>query len=572
METLVRPELFSDIAAALSSRGWRASGEASGVCFALDERVAGGVVRITLVFDPDQPWLLPAATLRVVSGSPDDFSLHRVGGFFCHIDPDTLEWNPEAPDFLGNVIFLADRAVGELHRLQKGGQVGIEDAEFSVHWAGSVVYLDIGDDDWPPSNDHRLELRDMERPEHPEAPPLTLARIVTSSENARYDGLKSTQGEGLVPHVCARLSEFPFPTWAGHPPVNLAQLSQWLLAHRPDDASAIWRGLAKAICPSAGRQSRALMLIETAAGRFGAILTPAPGVLSGHRPGAKLAEALRGNNQLTQSIAISRLEFERVDDDFVLTRNAPDGKAALAGKHIHLLGAGTIGGQLADLLVQAGAGTRGGSLRVFDPQRLKAENLGRHVAGVPALGIAKAQIVIDRLKRQRLASNVSAHVTVAGDPGLHSGADLVIDATAAPNVGAHLSNYARRERSWSLISAAVEGEGWFASAHLYRGVGGEACRTCLEPWIGGRGSHVAVHSSPTKKVTACGELYTPYRAAAACVAAALASELACDWAGGKPHPLYRVVAMPSAPKHTSTPKHRSPRSQPGCACSTGEQS
>ncbi|MFC3105425.1 ThiF family adenylyltransferase [Salinisphaera aquimarina] len=534
----------------------------------LNEPVVNGIVRIRLTFDPERLWLLPTATLETVSGSPSKIPLHRFGEWFCYLDPETVEWNPESSDFIGHVVCASDRVVSELHRLQKGKEIREQDSEFTVHWAGKFAYLDIPEQAWPPRSGTSLTVFKLSRPELKDADPINVIALSGKNEGERYSGFDLHANKQLLPCVSVKLTKYPFASWDDWPPTTLAQLNRWIRSHRPAKEKATWRELARVILPQQGRPSSALILIETQAGRFGAVLEAGPRQLAGFRPGAKLAERLRGSNNLTRSLSISRWAFERLDDDFVLTRNSPSESAPLAGKHIHLLGAGSIGGSLADLLVQAGAGRNCGSLHIFDPQVLRAENCGRHLLGVTALGRNKATAVVERLRRERLVENVWAHPCAAGDPKLHKNADLVIDATAAPNVGAHLSNHARWHRSWALISVSVEGEGWVASTHLYRGVAGESCRECLEPWIGGRGSHIPKGCEPEQRDGGCGSRYTPYRAAAACMAASLASELACDWALGNASKLFRAVKMPSAPRHVKAAKYWSPKSLPGCICAT----
>ncbi|WP_428311380.1 ThiF family adenylyltransferase [Hydrocarboniphaga sp.] len=269
---------------------------------------------------------------------------------------------------------------------------------------------------------------------------------------------------------------------------------------------------------------------------------------------------------MAKRIRVVRVTFDRIDDDFVLTRNAPDRTAPLADKRIHLIGAGAVGSTLADRLVQAGAGKGRGQFHIFDPDRLNPENLGRHLLGVTYLGLNKAEGVAHYLKRNRLAMNVKGHALSGAQADMHRDADLVIDATSAPNIGAMLGNTARTLRRWSLMYVFVEGEGWVAGSYLYRGRAGEACRNCLEPWIGGTGSHVRKTYEPKPRDNGCGGSYTPYRAAAADIAAALASELACDWATDSVVNRYRSVRLPNAPKHVRDGYYSSPQSKVDCIC------
>lgn len=562
-----RPEVFAEIAAALKSRRWVARADADGIAYTLDEAVEGGVIQVRLRFDPKRMWVPPLASLKTVSGTPKGFVLHRYWWGFCYLDFQSIEWNPEAPEFISHVVWAAERAIAELHRLQRGEKIFEADSEFVVHWSGIPAYLDIIGADWPPRAGAKLERLDYSRPEFPNSTPLTVYRLKGGSLPDRYKSFEQVAVQPLVPVVVGNLNDYPFAAAKAWPPKALADLNPWLLAHDPVEQKALWRSIADAMHADRSRPSNVLLLLDTKAGRFGALLVVNKEILKKFRSGLPLAEQLHGINNLTRSITVQRVTFERLDDDFVLARNAPETRAVLAGKNIHLLGAGAVGGQLADMLVQAGAGTGDGELHIFDPQIYRSENSGRHLLGVPALGMYKAEALKQHLKRQRLAGNVFAHTQYAGDVNLHQKADLVIDATASPYLGSVLSNAARRERQWALLSAFVEGEGWVAGAYLYRGVPGDACRDCLEPWVGGKGSHIREAHQNRPRDNGCGGSYTPYRAAAAAIASAMACELACDWAIGKATDRYRTFRLPSAPSHVARGRTSSPASRSGCICS-----
>ncbi|HBP3856279.1 TPA: thiamine biosynthesis protein ThiF, partial [Pseudomonas aeruginosa] len=67
----------------------------------------------------------------------------------------------------------------------------------------------------------------------------------------------------------------------------------------------------------------------------------------------------------------------RIDDRYLAQRNIPKSKT-LAGKNLAVVGCGTIGGYLSDMLVKAGAGTCGGKLTLVDFDYLLPQNIGRH--------------------------------------------------------------------------------------------------------------------------------------------------------------------------------------------------
>lgn len=72
----------------------------------------------------------------------------------------------------------------------------------------------------------------------------------------------------------------------------------------------------------------------------------------------------------------------------------PREREALAGQVISIIGCGSFGSALADMLVRAGAG----KLILIDPETLAAENLGRHVLTLGDVGRPKAAALATRLR------------------------------------------------------------------------------------------------------------------------------------------------------------------------------
>ena len=79
-------------------------------------------------------------------------------------------------------------------------------------------------------------------------------------------------------------------------------------------------------------------------------------------------------------------------------RNVPD-MQTLSGKRLVIIGCGTIGGYLAEMLVKAGAGTAGGQLTLVDFDSLYPQNIGRHRLGFPNLFSNKATGMVEELQR-----------------------------------------------------------------------------------------------------------------------------------------------------------------------------
>lgn len=80
----------------------------------------------------------------------------------------------------------------------------------------------------------------------------------------------------------------------------------------------------------------------------------------------------------------------------------PREREALAGRHFSIVGCGSFGSALADMLVRAGAG----ALTLIDPEVLSVENLGRHVLTSRDLGRPKVHALAERLREVNSALEV----------------------------------------------------------------------------------------------------------------------------------------------------------------------
>lgn len=556
--------LLQSIAAALEPGGWRHRVSHQGIEFVKVEPVKGGEFELVLRFDRKRLHWPPVSLVKIVKGQPDDFPWHRLGeNILCHFDSATAEWDPESPLFAHHVVFVAQHFVQEFHRLQKGEALTEADLEFAVHWQGHCSYLDIPQAEWLPVQGSRLERLEFKAAETGRE--VWIYRLA-ETDSGRYDAFQGRKPTALIPVVYVELQKSPRTIEGDWPPDNLAALNRFLHQHSPTAGKALWRDFADAMTQSSCARASALIVMRTEVGFFGALVDAGKGGLKGFRRNV-LPQMLSQNNQLTRCIKVSRYTFYRVDEDSILGRNQPGDRIPLVGLNIHLIGLGAVGSILADRLVQAGAGSSGSSLHLFDFDVLRPENLGRHLLGVPYLGMGKAEGVSLFLRRNRLVSNVIPHQVIWRDAEIHLGADLVIDATAVPSVGAALSNDARKSRTYAVLWAFVEGKGWVAGAFLYRGRAGEACRTCAEPWLGGAGSNVESANAPVGRSNGCGGVYMPFRAAAADIAAALASELACDWANGLSGKTYRTMRLAGAPSYVHRSRNETRRSKAGCVCS-----
>jgi hypothetical protein len=100
----------------------------------------------------------------------------------------------------------------------------------------------------------------------------------------------------------------------------------------------------------------------------------------------------------TFGLKVTPVSVMRIDNNYISQRNIP-GLHTLAGKNIAIIGCGTIGGYLSEMLVKAGAGVSGGRLTLVDYETLSPQNIGRHRLGFPDLFSNKAVAMAKELTR-----------------------------------------------------------------------------------------------------------------------------------------------------------------------------
>ena len=214
----------------------------------------------------------------------------------------------------------------------------------------------------------------------------------------------------------------------------------------------------------------------------------------------------------------------RIDDQYLAQRNIPTSKT-LAGKNIVVVGCGTIGGYLSEMLCKAGAGISDGRITLVDFDILLPQNIGRHRLGFPDLLSNKAVAMANELKR--LAPGVEVRALPVDVRQAQLGElDLLIDASGEEALGHWLcSNFSRVP----ILSVWIEGPGTAVRA-LLRTNGSGACYRCL--WQSNKRGELRSVIDPLPVVLAghgCEGLYVPFPASVSVHAASLGAEMTLDW-------------------------------------------
>lgn len=253
----------------------------------------------------------------------------------------------------------------------------------------------------------------------------------------------------------------------------------------------------------------------------------------------------------TKEVMLQHESATEADLRFCVGRNL-DGRTGLIGKRVALIGCGTIGGYLAHLLVQNGAGCDA-PLTLYDPDTLKPGNLGRHVLGFGDLSRPKAEALAAFVQGFHPDVDVTYRQGNAlADWDALARCDLVIDATGDANVSTALNGLylrARRDgQQLALLHAWVFGNG--VAGQSFLNLGDElACYRCLRAGFGGQWRYNPMRDpdAEVRRATAhCGEGgYVPFPSDAPVAAAAVAVRAAVDWAGGEPgHRLRTTIVDP----------------------------
>ncbi|MGK4233169.1 E2/UBC family protein [Providencia hangzhouensis] len=247
---------------------------------------------------------------------------------------------------------------------------------------------------------------------------------------------------------------------------------------------------------------------------------------SGKKLTTKLATLLSGKKSCT---AYQRLGVIRADIKTLLSRNSQrQGTKSLSEKRIALVGCGTIGGYLAELLLRNGAGCNKGFLHLYDDDLYNPSNFGRHTLSSHDFGRSKSISLAKKLQ-----DSVHLQTKIFGfEKQFHISADvmqkydIIIDATGRPPVSKRIAAIVRNipaEQRPTIIHAFNDGNGRVSKVFIDDG---RSCYGCMvsnpEKYRNGIDSRFYHLDISSEKNKSCGSTYTPYDAAVSSITASLA--------------------------------------------------
>lgn len=140
------------------------------------------------------------------------------------------------------------------------------------------------------------------------------------------------------------------------------------------------------------------------------------------------------SSSLTEPLLLP-IEVSRIDRRWALSRDhQAEQLDALTGKRVVVLGGGSLGSPVLELLARAGIG----HLEIVDPEAFEVENLPRHTLDMQSIGFSKSMQLKRRIERISPAIDIVAHpmgatewaAQLAGKPR----PDLIIDCSGERSV------------------------------------------------------------------------------------------------------------------------------------------
>ncbi len=226
---------------------------------------------------------------------------------------------------------------------------------------------------------------------------------------------------------------------------------------------------------------------------------------------------------------IVRCSVQRADPDWIAFRGGRVHMHDLRSRHVALLGCGSLGGGLAELLAHSGVG----ALTVVDPDIVTYDNIGRLNLGAESVGQPKAEAL--KAKIERALPHISCTAVTKSWTAIERKLgtfDLTISTMAIWQENMLLNRIAIETSVRPLIYGWLEPHALAAHAVCIR-----TARSCIECGfsVDGRAKTAAtIWDGDTRQPEpGCGGMFQPYGAIDLVPAHALVAELALDVLCGK---------------------------------------
>ncbi len=482
--------------------------------------ICGKLVRIRVTLEDDTFVDLPGIQLLE---RPDDMPciVPHVSqdGDVCYAAHGTLVFNIFDP--AGQTLACVERAIEVVQGAIRGDLAADLAEEFFAYWQGELVFADM------PLTQASSGKAFFCKHASSGSQFVFLTDDVERTKKKLSDSIFNAQQHAVDVQVVNSKSS-PGVRQTSWPPTTVGEFLSWQGELDSDCSRRIVRSLEKVM--KSGRRYVAV-LIQSPTSWYGILAEFDQKERSGN-----LIHRLNVRPTLLKS-KIFPLSVMRIDDDYLASRNVPERKTLL-GLRIALVGCGTIGGYLADLLVRSGAGLKGGLLSLIDSGSFMPGNMGRHRLGLPSMFKFKASELADELKRVVPSACVEACVEDVRKVTNLADFDVVIDVTGEEALSNFLNKTMRQERFVPMVFSWVAGAGESVHA-LIRDTPEVACYHCMSTHQVASGAVV----SPSYAGFGCESLYVPFPVSVSVSAAALALDAVLDWVNGESSPRFRSRVM-----------------------------
>lgn len=474
--------------------------------------------KIEIQLDPEFFDLPRIRLLEIPLGLPPIIPHLGADGTLCYLAKGTVVLDIYDP--VGQSLACLQRAAVVLGQIINGDLIEDLAEEFFAYWPGMYCFADMQGEDLGRQNCIVAKASG------------DLLWFITDDEDRTTKKLTSIGFEVTEQNVLTyrvKTIAQPLPLIGHWPPQTVGDILEWQSKLDPRCRRKIHERIKE------GEKTKAngvLVIIESP------LMTYGFAVLYDRQSSAYKARR-SSHRDLSFGLKVMPVSVVRIDDRYLAQRNIPNSKT-LAGKNLVVVGCGTIGGYLSEMLIKAGAGTCGGKITLVDFDFLLPQNIGRHRLGFPDLLSNKAKAMAKELKR--LAPDIEIRALPVDVKKAQLGElDLLIDATGEESLGHWLCEH--YPLPIPMVSVWIEGPGTAVRALLRTNISG-ACFRCL--WHSNRRGELRSTYAPLPVILAghgCEGLYVPFPASVSVQAASLGTEIILDWVNGVYSPALRTRVL-----------------------------
>ncbi|MEJ0039284.1 MAG: ThiF family adenylyltransferase [Gammaproteobacteria bacterium] len=453
-------------------------------------------------------------------------------------------------DIAGQTLACVDRAQQILSSMLRGELIADLEEEFFAYWNGDFCFMDLRQ-----SSHDRVECIIAKRHQQGRvAVFVTNDRMRTLSKIAAFGAHEDDSIHATVRRI--KTDAKPRPLASDWPPRTVRDVLHW-------------QGLLDMSCRR--KLDRHVTEVFKSGQHWMLCVIESPKLPYAFWIDFTKFRRVKGARRVTQArefvygAEVTPVSCVRVDNQYIVERAAPD-RASLMKRRIAVVGCGTIGGYLAELVVKAGAGSDGGVLTLVDNDVLLPQNIGRHRLGFDSILKNKAVALAEEMSRNMPGADIRALPVDCMQADL-AGFDIVVNATGEEALGHLLTSKLLAPRFVPSLTVWIEGPGTVVRA-LLRDTHAAACTRCMSS-SDRRPLYAAIEGEmPTLLAgQGCESLYVPFPATASVQAACLATEILTDWAGGVTSPRLRTRVLDA--RFLKGAADQNPPSLIGCpACGT----